>query len=843
MLKTTGKVRLLFTALAVSVLALLLGGCASAGREETATDPLSKRVASWQHRPGLLDLYIDSKNGKVWLVVPEGDERGLVGEYLYVEGLVTGLGSNPVGLDRGQLGPTRLLAFRRVGNRLLLEQPNLRFRATSDDRFEARATRESFAPSVLWAGEAAEVGGDGRWLVDFTSFLVRDAHGVVARLKTSGQGQFALDTERSAVELDRVQAFPDNLEFESLLTYASQEPGRLVRGIAPEPGSLTLVQHHSLIRLPDTDYQPRPFHPASGSFFVQFKDYAAPLEQGLDRRWIVRHHLQTGLDGVEPLVYYVDRGVPEPVRSALIDGASWWEEAFAAAGFPGAFQVELLPEEADPLDVRYNVIQWVHRATRGWSYGGGVIDPRTGQMIKGHVNLGSLRIRQDRLLFESLLGTKNTGDGSPEDPVQLALARIRQLAAHEVGHTLGLAHNFAASTYGRASVMDYPAPLVLLGEDGSLDISRAYGVGVGQWDVQAVRYAYTQYEGEESGAQGLAAILRENLDRGLLFLSDTDARPPGAAHPAANLWDNGIDPVAQLHLELDVRDVAVARFGANRALAGEPLALLEERFAILYFRHRYQLTAAAKAIGGRLYDYAISGDGDAEVRAVPAEMQRRALRAVLRALTPEVLDIPERVLKALHPRPFGYGTNREMFPSRTAPDFDALGAAATAAQLAIDAVLDPQRATRLVDQSRRDSQLPGLEEVLNELVRSVFASNREGEREREIQRTVRNVTVAGLLRLADDARAPERVRARVAGRLEFLAAVLSAETEEITDTDAIHRRFLVRKIRRFLDRWEVAGEAVPSVDPPPPGQPIGGALWAESECTWVPPAPEGGSFE
>ncbi|MEO1337208.1 MAG: zinc-dependent metalloprotease, partial [Myxococcota bacterium] len=507
------------------------------------------------------------------------------------------------------------------------------YRAHSDAPPEIRATRESFANSVLWAGPVTARAADGRALVDITSFIVRDAHGIAARLKQTGQGGYSLDAKRSLLRPDSVLAFPHNVALEAMLTFSSRTAGSEVDATSATGLEFTVVQRHGFIRLPDDGYTPRRFHPRSGSFDVAFADYAAPLAADLKTRYVVRHRLSAD----KPLIYYVDRGIPEPVRSAVVEGASWWSEAFAAAGFPNTFRVELLPEGVHPLDVRYNVIQWVHRATRGWSYGFGVIDPRTGEIVKGHVSLGSLRVRQDRMIFEGLLGTDKTATNAPDDPIQLALARIRQLAAHEVGHTLGFAHNFAASSRDRASVMDYPAPWVQI-KDGQLDVSQAYAVGIGTWDKLATRYAYQQFEDETAG---LAQIIAEAEQSNHLFITDADARAPGSAHPLANLWDNGPDPIAALREALDVRAVAMRRFGAQNLLPETPLAGLEEVFAPIYFYHRYQLEAATKSVAGLRYTYALKEEPDRVAAIVDAPTQRRALRAVLEAIAPEALDVSE----------------------------------------------------------------------------------------------------------------------------------------------------------------------------------------------------------
>ncbi|HEX7180231.1 MAG TPA: zinc-dependent metalloprotease, partial [Thermoanaerobaculia bacterium] len=775
---------------------------------------------------------VDRKAGKVWLEVPKASgPGGEVGSYIYVESLLTGLGSNPVGLDRGQIGDTRVVTFRRVGGRLLVEQPNLRFRALSEDPAEVQAVRESFATSVLWAGEIAASDPDGRVLVDFTSFLVRDAHDVVARFRQSGQGSWSFDAARSVVDFENCLAFPENLEFEAILTYQSGDPGELIRQTAPTPTAVTLVQHHSLLRLPGPGYEPRPFDPRAGSFAVDFQNYAAPLAAPIETRWIVRHRLEKTDPTAErstvkePIVFYVDPGTPEPVRSALVEGASWWKEAFDRAGFIDAYRVELLPPGAHPLDARFNVIQWVHRSTRGWSYGGGIIDPRTGEMLKGHVTLGSLRVRQDRLLFEGLAGTEKTGSGAPDDPVVLSLARIRQLAAHEVGHSLGLSHNFAASTYGRASVMDYPAPLVRVTPQGDLDLSSAYATGMGVWDLFAIRWAYAQFPAGTDERAALDAMVREAIGRGLIFLTDEDARPAGAANPLAILWDNGADAVDSLQQALAVRRIALSRFGERNIAPGRPLALLQEVLAPLYFHHRYQLDGALKVVGGLEYTYALRGDAQPPARPVSGDRQRKALASVLETLSPEALDLPEPVLGLLLPRPAGYNPNPEMIRGFTAPAFDPLGAAAAMADMTVQGLLQPERAARLVDFHRRDPKLPGLQEVLNELTAKAFGASPKDSRQAELRRTVQWVVVRRLIDLSDNPNASPAVRAQVEGELRDLRRKLAPAREagNGNDPETASRAFLAAEIERYLERPEGKTDDRPLPPQPPPGQPIGSA--------------------
>jgi hypothetical protein len=808
--------------IAVSAFAL----AADAVEKSGALPGVYEKVEGLERLEGLMTVHVDRHRGKVFLELPPAEDPDAGHRYLYIEGLVTGLGSNDVGLDRGQIGPARLVGLRRVGGRVLVEEVNLDYRAISDDLDERRAVRQSFARSVLWGGEIVAEEGDGRVLVDFTSFIVRDAHGSSKRLERAEQGSFLLDTSRSAVEMGACLVFPENVEFEALLTFHSDKPGPYVRDTTPAPEWVTLVQHHSFLRLPDDGYQPREHDPRAGSNSISFADYSAELDEPIERRWIVRHRLQktdpeaTRSAVVEPIVYYVDRGVPEPVRSALIEGAGWWAEAFEAAGFIDAYRVELLPEGAHSLDARYNVIQWVHRATRGWSYGGGTVDPRTGEMIKGHVSLGSLRVRQDRLLLQGLAGADGLGKGGLDDPVEIALARIRQLSAHEVGHTLGMAHNFAASTYGRESVMDYPAPLVTVDDNGDLDFSKAYGVGVGEWDKHAIRWAYAQFPPGVSESAELETIVRDALNRGLFILSDADARPAGAAHPLANLWDNGSDPVEALADTLAVRRIALDRFGESAVPVGTPLAELEEVLVPLYLHHRYQLQAAVKVIGGLDYAHALRGDGQDPAALIPAARQLRALEVVLSVLDPATLDLPESVLAEIPPRPPEFERTRELFSGRTDPVLDPLGAAATAADMVVKELLQTERAARLVDFHRRNAAQPGLEVVLKALIDRVFATSaRTALRLEEVRRVVQTVTVDGLIELSSNPSASPGVRARVDAALDSLGARL-AEPEEFDAGEAAHRDALAALIARYQGRTLVPEPMAAGAPPPPPGDPI-----------------------
>src|SRR3989442_9589039 len=464
---------------------------------------INEKVAGMQKFPGYFPFYWDAKAGKIWLEINRWNA-----EFLYVESLPAGIGSNDIGLDRGQLGQSYIVRFERAGPRVLLIASNNAYRANSDNADERRAVKDAFAESTLWGFEVGAEEGD-RVLVDATSFYLRDVHQIPGTLQRLQQGGFRLDSTRSAFYLANTKNFPKNTEVEATLTFTAEgEPGPLVRQVTPMPQAITVREHQSFVELPPPGFKPRANDPRSGYFGITYMDFATPISEPIVKRYIDHHRLQKKdpaaamSEPVKPIVYYVDRGAPEPVRSALIEGASWWNQAFEAAGYRNAFRVEVMPTDADPMDVRYNVIQWVHRSTRGWSYGSSLTDPRTGEIIQGRVSLGSLRDRQDFLIAEGLLAPYEKGKSETAKIVeQVVLARLRQLAAHEVGHTLGLQHNFAASVVRRASVMDYPAPLVKLGVDGIPDLSDAYARGIGESDKGTIAYGYQHFpSGTDQGA-------------------------------------------------------------------------------------------------------------------------------------------------------------------------------------------------------------------------------------------------------------------------------------------------------------------------------------------------------
>lgn len=778
---------------------------------EEKTPPLSipEFVADLESKEGFYTFYYRTSDGKLYLQI---DQSQLENPFLFQSSLPYGMGSNDIGLDRGQLGDTRLVQFERFGKRVLLKQLNTAYRATSQNPAEVQAISEAFASSVL-AGLEIVSESEDQLLVDYTDFLLSDIHRISERLKKGKQGKYKIDKDRSGVHAARSKAFPDNSELESLVTFVGTEAGEYVKQVTPSSESITVHLHHSLIRLPNDGYQSRTFHPMSGFWSVEHKDYGTAIDESLVQRVIPRHRLEKKnpeskvSEPIEPIIYYLDPGVPEPIRSALIDGAMWWDKAFEDIGFKNAFQVKDLPAGADPMDVRYNTIQWVHRATRGWSYGYSVIDPRTGEILKGHVTLGSLRVRQDLLIA---LGLTSPFDGKKENiskQKDMALARIRQLSAHEVGHTLGIAHNFAASENGRASVMDYPHPLLSL-KRGKIDLSNAYDTGIGEWDKYVIAYGYQDYPSLEKEQAGLFKAVRDVQKKGLAYLSDPDARDPTSASHQGHLWDNGTHPVNELENVMLVRKAALEKFGLNSIPQGTPLSQLEENIVPIYLLHRFQLEAAARQIGGVSYSYEtkVQGQKARGLRPVSAKAQAKALKSLLAALKEENLKLDDDLLRLITPQAYGYARTREAFKGQTGPVFDALGAAESLSAYIVKMILEPTRLNRI---SLQNHSLFNLQILLDELLDNTIRSNK---RETEIQNRVNHVVVNSLVESLEKPELGFESKAIIHSALTSLAD--KAEDEELTNSQHLIYHWLAH----YFDKGEWKGKL--STAPLPPGSPI-----------------------
>ncbi|MGB5376844.1 zinc-dependent metalloprotease, partial [Muriicola sp.] len=721
------------------------------------------------------------------------------------------------GLDRGQLGNEQVVYFKKAGNKLLLIQPNLKYRALTENALEKKSVEQAFAKSILFGFPIVEE-KNGTFIIEITDFLMQDAHGVTERLKRTNQGSYSLDKSKSAFDLSRTKAFPKNIEFDLMLTFKGEPKGGNIRSVAPNAELVTVSQHHSFIELPDNGYTMREFDPRSGSYPFTYYDYATPVEKSLLKRFVTRHRLEKKdpnavvSEAKEPIVYYLDNGTPEPVRSALLEGGRWWNQAFEAIGYKDAFQLKMLPDDADPLDVRYNVIQWVHRSTRGWSYGSSITDPRTGEIIKGHVSLGSLRIRQDFLIAQALVNKPFAQSDDNTDPMlQMALARIRQLSAHEIGHTLGFAHNFAASTNNRASVMDYPHPYIAL-TNGVIDFSQAYATGIGDWDKTTVAYSYADFPQGTPEKEGLNAILENAQQQGLRYISDQDSRPMGSAHILGHLWDNGRSASEELDRMLGLRAKAIDNFGIENIRKGEANSELEDVFVPLYFFHRYQTEAAAKSIGGLNYNYAVKGDGQLVVAPLEAKEQKKALKSLFKTLDAEVIAIPSDKLSLFPPRAIGFNRTRESFNGKTGVTFDALSAPETAADMTLGFLLHPERASRLIQQKSLDPDQIGLKEVIKGLETEVLMKTQKDAYHMQVQRTINYRVLFHIMNLAAHKQVHPQVNAIANDFLRELKTTYMSSSEA-------DLKEMARRINVFMeDPEEFEVIAAPKI---PDGSPIG----------------------
>lgn len=792
-----------------------------------APTEIAAKVSGMKHFPGYFDFYYDEKQDKIFLVIDKFDT-----EFLYVNSLPAGVGSNDIGLDRGQLGDDRIVKFERRGPKVLLIQPNYRYRAITDNKDEKIAVEQAFAQSVLW-GFTVTAEESGKVLVDATDFYLQDMHDVIGTLRSQQQGNYSIDKSRSAIYVPRTKNFPQNTEVEVTITFTGQANGAFIRSVTPSPNNVTVRQHHSFVHLPDNNYKPRKLDPRAGYFGISYYDYATPISDPIEKRFISRHRLEKKDPGaavseaVEPIVYYLDRGTPEPIRSALLDGARWWNQAFEAAGYKDAFRVEMMPEDADPMDVRYNLIQWIHRSTRGWSYGSSVSDPRTGEIIKGHVSLGSLRVRQDFLIAEGLLAPYQDGIIVPPQMQEMAVARLRQLSAHEVGHTLGISHSYASSSENLASVMDYPHPVANI-VNGKIDLSHAYDDKIGAWDKVAIAYGYQDFADGTNEAVALEKIIQDGIKNGLTFLSDQDARPQGSAHPYAHLWDNGKDAADELNRVMQVRAIALTNFGEKNIRTGTPLAMLEEALVPMYFFHRYQAEATSKIIGGLNYRYAMRGDGQPITETVPAAQQLKALQSLLNTVSPSALALPENLIKIIPPRPLGYQRSREVIKTRTDLTFDPIAAAESAADMVFSLILNSARATRLVQQNSLDPKQPSLESVIDNMVNATFKSTAKQGYEQQLQITANHALLNNLMKLALNSNASSQARAVASLKIDqlriWLTGKINATTIESWKAHYAYELLLISAFREDPKKYETENFL-----PPPPGQPIG---QDEEFCNW-----------
>jgi hypothetical protein len=800
--------------------------------EARAAATIASVTQGSQKFDGYFTFYYNDKTGKIYLEIDKLDK-----EFLYFASLATGVGNG--GPERGQASAD-LVKFVKEGTKILLVQPVTAYKASGANPEEEKAVQSNFAKSVLFGFVPLATEGD-KVLIDLTPFLIRDSQGIGSRLavrQVSGQrgpgtpaggAAFRLDETRSVIYMENTKNFPKNTEFEAMITFVggSGGGGRGFGGgasIAPDPSAVTVNMHQSFVELPEPGFKMRKFDPRSMSGAFSVMDFSATIDQTMSPKTIRRHRLEKKdpnaavSEPVKPITYYLSRGVPEPVRSALLEGGAWWNQAFEAAGYKNAFIMKELPEGADPMDIRYNVVNWITRSgspARAFSSGASYTDPRTGEIIKGVVTLGSDRHRQDYLIAVGLLQPYIDGKPIPKAMEELAMKRVRQLSAHEIGHTLGFSHNFAASPKDRASVMDYPFPKFSLKADGTVDISDSYTKEIGSWDKRSVMWAYSEFKkGADENAE-LDKIMNETIKQGYKYIPDIG----GNTHPGSNQWEDGVNTIDQMTNIMKVRRKVLDEFSEKAIPQNAPMATIEEVLVPIYLLHRYQIEAVAKNIGGLYWTHALKNDGQIPTQMVDPAEQWRAFESLMGTITPEALALPDALIAKIAPRPPGYPGSVETFTGHTGPTFDPIAAAESAASTTLSYMLDPERAARLIEYNGRDSKQPGFLAIADKLIEKTWKTPLQAGYKGQLQTMVNNEVTKYLLELAADSKASEVVRGQALLKIEELKEYMTSKMASAEPASKANMLFALSQIDAF--KAEPNKFQPPAAIDMPPGAPIG----------------------
>jgi hypothetical protein len=815
---------------AMALALMAMNGAAVAAPAKSVTG--ASASASTTRLDGFIPLRWDAAKGRVLMEIPAFDQ-----DILYYVSAATGGGSVELPFDRGIMD-SAVIRFQRVGPKVLVTEINQEYRSLSGDAAHAQGVADSFPTSVL-AALPVESDAGGQVVVDATALFMRDAANIEATLKRSNQGSYKFDVGRSSFYPDRIKAFPENSEVETIATFTGDAPGALIRNTTPDPRAITMRIHHSFLRAP-TGYTPRVGDPRIGVSTLKFHDYSKPVSEGPETEWITRWRLEKKdpsaamSEPVKPITFYFDPAIPDPIRHAMKAGLLWWNTAFEAAGFQNAIRAADAPADMDPMDIRYAYVLWINRDERGFSSGGTYRDPRTGEIIGSKTRMDTHRIRTIGNYWDAYMGglpsdgsgvtvadpsllTPGAMTNMPAGQRDMVLLRQALLTAHELGHVIGFGHNFASSLSDRASVMEYPTPRVKV-VDGKLDISESFQKQIGAYDTSMTRYAYSVFPAVQEKA-GLDGVIADMRGQGLLYVPDTD--------PRWTWYDDRATPTENLTEAMAARKIMIANYGPDMLLPDEPIgALRDARLWMAYLHHRYAIESGLKYVGGMYENIVVKGDTIPPTEFIPATLQRDVLGLLMDAIEPTNMALPEALLAQLTPDP---GNTLEDLSSDDV--FDQLKAARILSALVLEPLFEGKRASRMIALAARKPDTLTLPEMVDAVMAHSWSAARDGDAQgRALRRVTQRVALEAMMILGGDATASAEARAYILERLVQLAGDLKARK----DTDPIttaHYRQAARDIGHYLDDpvanapksasspW---GKGPRSRFPMPPGPPLGG---------------------